>query len=264
VRIWERPGAGVVTVEGPDAVSYLQSLVSQDVEPLPDGGHTRSLLLQPQGKLTAVFDLFRVSSELVVLVTDEGYGPVLADALNRFRIRVKAEVVDRTGTWAVLSVEGEPPITGPPEEVARRRDELVAGGATLGDADDFERARIEAGVPRLGVDIDEKTIPQEAFLERDTVSFTKGCFLGQELVCRIDTRGHVNRYLRRVAVAGAVPPVGAEVLAENDKVAGTLTSVAATSDGAIALAILRREVEPPVDVTIRWDDTTAKATVTNA
>ncbi len=60
----------------------------------------------------------------------------------------------------------------------------------------YEAARIEAGVPRLGVDIDERTIPQEAFLERDAVSFTKGCFLGQELVCRIDTRGHVNRYLR--------------------------------------------------------------------
>ena len=57
----------------------------------------------------------------------------------------------------------------------------------------YEAARIEAGVPRLGVDVDETTIPQEAFLERDAVSFTKGCFLGQELVCRIDTRGHVNR-----------------------------------------------------------------------
>ncbi len=55
---------------------------------------------------------------------------------------------------------------------------------------------MRAGVPRQGLDIDEKTIPQEAFLELDAVSFTKGCFLGQELVCRIDTRGHVNRLLR--------------------------------------------------------------------
>ena len=66
------------------------------------------------------------------------------------------------------------------------------------DADAYERARIEAGVPRQGFDTDERTIPQEAGLELVAVSFTKGCFVGQELVCRIDTRGHVNRHLRRL------------------------------------------------------------------
>ena len=71
----------------------------------------------------------------------------------------------------------------------------------------YEALRIEPAIPRTGVDIDETTIPQEAFLERDAVSFTKGCFLGQELVCRIDTRGHVNRFLRRLAdIEGDWPP----------------------------------------------------------
>ena len=83
-----------------------------------------------------------------------------------------------------------------------------AGAAEIA-ADAYEALRIEAGVPRQGFDIDETTIPQEAFLERDAVSFTKGCFLGQELVCRIDTRGHVNRLLRRLRadapIAGARP-----------------------------------------------------------
>jgi folate-binding protein YgfZ len=253
MSVFHRPEAGVVTVEGPDALSFLQSLVSQDLETLQDGEWTRSLLLQPQGKLTAIFDAQRVSPEYVVLVTDEGYGPVLADALSRFRIRVKVEIADRTGEWDVLWRTDGPPLVGP-------RGELAHDDAVL-DAVAYERWRIEHGVPRLGVDVDERTIPQEAFLERDAVSFTKGCFLGQELVCRIDTRGHVNRFLRRLDVRNGVPTTGAEVVA-GGKTVGTVTSVVANDDGAVALATLRREVEPPASVTVRWEDQSAEATVT--
>jgi folate-binding protein YgfZ len=250
MSVFHRPDAGVVTVEGPDALSYLQSLVSQDLDAVPDGEWTRSLLLQPQGKLTAVFDAQRVSPELVVLVTDEGYGPVLADALQRFRIRVKAEIVDRTGEWDVFWRTDGPPIVGP-------RATVSYDGETL-DADAYERWRVEHGRPRLGVDIDDKTIPQEAFLERDAVSFTKGCFLGQELVCRIDTRGHVNRYLRRLTVHDAVPDRGADVVV-GDKTVGTVTSVVPSDSGAIALALVRREVEPPADVELHWPAGVARA-----
>jgi folate-binding protein YgfZ len=100
-------------------------------------------------------------------------------------------------------------------------------------------------VPRQGFDIDETTIAQEAFLERDAVSFTKGCFLGQELVCRIDTRGHVNRLLRRLRADEPIAR-GATVFAEG-KEAGTVTSAA----GAVALATLRRQVEPGSTVLLR-------------
>jgi tRNA-modifying protein YgfZ len=251
--VFHRPDAGVVTVEGPDALSYLQSLVSQDLDAVPDGDWTRSLLLQPQGKLTAVFDAQRVSPEFVVLVTDEGYGPVLADALQRFRVRVKVEIVDRTGEWDVFWQSDGPPIVGP-------RDSVTHDGETL-DAAAYERWRVEHGRPRLGADIDDKTIPQEAFLERDAVSFTKGCFLGQELVCRIDTRGHVNRYLRRLTVRDAVPDRGADVVV-GDKTVGTVTSVVPSDDGAIALAMVRHEVEPPAAVRVRWHDHAADAQLT--
>ena len=102
----------------------------------------------------------------------------------------------------------------------------------------FEAWRIEQGIPRQPVDVDETTIPQEAFLEQDAVSFTKGCFLGQELVCRIDTRGHVNRLLRRLrADVPMAPGAGVEFGGKN---VGTVTSAA----GPVALAMLRREVEP--------------------
>ena len=127
---------------------------------------------------------------------------------------------------------------------------------TEADRDAYEVARVRAGVPRLGVDIDERTIPQEAFLERHAVSFTKGCFVGQELVCRIDTRGHVNRYLRRVTIADASPPAGAEIVV-GDKVVGALTS----ATGHAALGMVRREIEPPADVLVRWGDAEAPGRV---
>jgi folate-binding protein YgfZ len=116
----------------------------------------------------------------------------------------------------------------------------------------YERARIEAGVPRMGVDIDERTIPQEAGLERDAVSFTKGCFVGQELVCRIDTRGHVNRFLRRVRGTGL--RAGAEVRLDGRAV-GHVTSAA----GEVALAMLRREAEPGARVEVDGRDATVEA-----
>ena len=113
-------------------------------------------------------------------------------------------------------------------------------------------------------DVDDTTIPQEAFLEQDAVSFTKGCFIGQELVCRIDSRGHVNRFLRRVAdIDGDWPPVGAEIVVDG-KVVGALTSVAPAELPTGALGYVRREVEPPSTVELRWDGGSARAVVASA
>ena len=99
-------------------------------------------------------------------------------------------------------------------------------------------------MPRQGFDTDERTIPQEAGLERVAVSFTKGCFVGQELVCRIDTRGHVNRNLRRLRAASGSMARGEAVAFEGREV-GEVTSAA----GSVALAMLRREVEPGAQIT---------------
>src|SRR4029079_11336325 len=117
--------------------------------------------------------------------------------------------------------------------------------APLVDADEYERARIEAGVPRQGLDTDERTIPQEAGLELVAVSFTKGCFVGQELVCRIDSRGHVNRHLRRLRASEGTLPRG-DVVSFGGKEIGEVT----TSSGDVALAMLRREIEPGAEVSV--------------
>lgn len=239
----ERPG--VVRVAGPDALSFLQSLVSQDVAALDVGASVASLLLTPQGKLTAAFRVVRVADDELLLDVAPEVAPALADALDRFRIRVRVEVEDRTGAFVAVRERGG---DDPPADHLVAADEPLPPVAVpvVGDAE-WEALRIGRGEPRQPLDVDETTIAQEAFLERDAVSFTKGCFLGQELVCRIDTRGHVNRYLR--GVRSEAPLARGDVLLVGDREVGVVTSAAVHRDlGPVALANVRREVEPPADV----------------
>jgi folate-binding protein YgfZ len=255
----------VVAVFGPDATTFLQSLLSQDLDPVAVGGSAHALLLEPRGKLVVDLRAAHVGDDEWWCVCEPGFGAVLAAGLQRFKIRVKVEIEDRSAevTGAALrgpdAIELHAKVLEPAGSIAVRVDwadapgieilgepaaidavvaELVGAGA--GEITDaaYEAMRIEAGIPRQGFDIDETTIAQEAFLELDAVSFTKGCFLGQELVCRIDTRGHVNRLLRRLRADEPIAR-GATVLAEG-KEAGRVTSAA----GTVALATLRRQVEP--------------------
>ena len=271
----DRSPHGLVVVHGPDATSFLQNLVSQDIEPIADAESAPSLLLTPQGKLDVLFRITRAGGDEWWLDTDADFGPRLAESLTRFKIRVKAELEDRTADTGMLSVVGEAStdssgaraITTPwgtdilgPEAPVR----AAAPQVERRSSNDWEAFRIEQGIPRLGVDIDEKTIPQEAFLERDAVAFDKGCFLGQELVARIDSRGHVNRHMRRLEIDGSVvPPVGTTVHALDDKSVGAVTSAAAVpgEDRVVALGMIRREIEPPADVTLRWDGGEASARI---
>jgi folate-binding protein YgfZ len=256
----------VVAVSGPDATSFLQSLLSQDLDPVAVGEAVHALLLEPRGKLIADLRAARVADDEWWLVCEPDVGEVLAAGLTRFKIRVKVDIDDRSDSVVAAAARGAVPSElGPGVHVvpvawgsepgaellgsAAAIDEavraLVELGATEIDADAYDALRIEAGVPRQGYDIDETTIAQEAYLERDAVSFTKGCFVGQELVCRIDTRGHVNRLLRRLR-ADAPVERGAAVEADGKEV-GTVTS----SAGPVALATLRREVEPGSSVLVR-------------
>jgi folate-binding protein YgfZ len=251
----------VVVVGGPDTFSFLQSLVSQDVEGLTDGAVVPSLLLTPKGKVDSCFRVVRVGDG-AWLDVEAGFGEALRAALERFKLRVKVEITVPDVLWGMLALRGETAVhaaPAPPEttavlpvawpaaagiDVIGPRDvlgDLPAANDGL-DADAYERMRIEAGVPRLGRDLDDGVIPQEAGLERDAVSFTKGCYLGQELVARIDSRGHVNRLLRQLRPddgTTALAP-GAEITVDGATV-GTVTSAVA----GLALGFVRREVDPP-------------------
>jgi folate-binding protein YgfZ len=267
----DRSPRGLVVARGPDATSFLQSLVSQDLDPIADGQHAAALLLSPQGKLDVMFRILRVGDEWW-LDTDAEHGPRLAASLDRFRIRVRVELEDRTATTGLASLVGVE-ATAPGLHALRTRwgdaegTDLIGPIAAVRDSvaglpppvdrwspERFDAFRIEAGVPRLGVDVDETTIPQEAFLERDAVSFTKGCFVGQELVCRIDTRGHVNRFLRGVRMEGSSPPPRGATVVVDGRERGTLTSAAIVpgEDRVVGLAMVRREVELPAEAVVRW------------
>ena len=180
---------------------------------MADGDVRRSLLLTPKGKVTSVFRLVRVGDD-AWLDLEPGHGDELRTALERFKLRVKAELGGPAEPWgwsrsAVRMHRPRPTgasrsrsATGSTSSVRRPRSPRSTVTARS-SADEYERARIEAGIPKLGAELDESTIPQEAYLDLDAVSFTKGCFLGQELVARIDSRGHVNRLLRRLRAADA-------------------------------------------------------------
>ena len=127
------------------------------------------------------------------------------------------------------------------------------GGVVFGDAA-YESLRIEAGVPRFGAEIDEQVFPAEAGLVERAVSFTKGCYTGQEPVARLHYRGHANRGLRTIRLNAPVPPRGGAV-AVDGRVVGRVTSatIAPSTGGVVALAIVRREVEDGEHVEVRWD-----------
>lgn len=146
-------------------------------------------------------------------------------------------------------------IVGAPEAVARVSAALQEAGVAEASPDTLEAARVEAGIPAFGIDMDGETIPQEANLDvLGAISFNKGCYTGQEVVARIHFRGHVNRHLRLLS-ANAPLPRGAVVLDASGKEVGDVrSSVVSPTRGPLALAMIRREVEPGSEVRVRSDD----------
>jgi folate-binding protein YgfZ len=143
-------------------------------------------------------------------------------------------------------------------------DQLVASGASHVGLAAWEIARIENGVPEWGIDMDDNTLAQEAELERmHAISFTKGCYTGQETVARVHFRGHVNRHLRQLRFAGvAVPPPGAQVFGDGDRNLGDVRSSAySPKQGGVAIAMLRHEAVVGSAVSVRWDDMECQAGV---
>ncbi len=266
-----------VRVAGPDAMKFLQGQLSQQVD-VPVGASAWTLLLQPQGKVVAMLRFHRTGAEEYVLDTEAGWASAVVERLNRFKLRVKADIEVLDG-WRCFAVRGpgahEAVPTGglpadwpglPGVDLVGPADEVsTPEGVPAASFDDYEVARIEAGVPVMGRELNESTIPAEAGVVESSVSFTKGCYTGQELVARIDSRGgNVPRRLRGIVVTGDgdPPPVGATLHADGKEV-GSLTSVARSPrlGATVALAYVRRAVEPPADVELRWDGGAAPARV---
>ncbi len=196
-----------VIVEGPDALTYLHSQVAQDLQTLDIGTSTWTLVLEPTGKVESLARVTRSSADRFDFDTDAGFGEALAARLNRFKIRVQADISTVTATSATPS-------------------------------DQHEVVRVGAGWPRMGFEIvPGETIPAVTGVVPVAVNFTKGCYPGQELVERMDSRGaDAPKSLRIVAVEPGAA-AGDPVLVDGDEV-GTITSVSPTGD--LALAMIKR------------------------
>ena len=277
---WAVPLArDVVLATGPDALTYLQGQLSQDLATLAVGDSAWSLLLTPQGHLVALLRVTRTDDDAFALDTDAGAGPDVLARLQRFLLRTRCELAPVP--WTCLAVRGPDaaaPASRPGEAWVVVPETPGSGGYDLlgpdvalpagvepGDPAAYEALRIESGVPRMGSELGERTIPAEAGIVDRSASFTKGCYTGQELVARIDSRGgNVPRRLRGLLLApGAdVPPPGAVVLVGEQEV-GAVTSAAwsAARGAPVALAYVRRGTDVPAPGTVRWDATEAPASL---
>ena len=248
----------LVTVTGADAAAYLQGQLSQDVAGLAVGDATWSFVLAPQGKVDGWGRVQRLADESFVIDVDPGAGALWETRLRRFLMRTKAEIGVETDV-PMVSVRG--PVDVQPEyaipagwpgiegydlltEEAAHHMTDVADAVELDDAG-FDALRIRSGVPRWGAELDVDTIPATVgqWVIDASVSFTKGCYTGQELVARIDSRGgNVPRRLVGLEIDGEAPARGTEVTVAG-VAAGAVTSSAPEGDGSVALAFVNRAVD---------------------
>ena len=228
---------GYVEVAGPDAEGYLERMLSNEVASLEVGSAAKALLLTPKGRIIAPLRVVRTAPETFLLITDSsGLARPVADTLLASRFAAKCLIEVRP--WAgLVQLGSEPeapavPIRDFGVEAWEAWRESPPEGA---DSRELEVLRIEAGTPAWGAELDDSILPAEAGLDETHISFTKGCFPGQEPLARLRHRGHVNRRLRRVEVEAA--KAGDEIV-WNDKVVGRVTSAVPGR----ALAYVRTEV----------------------
>ncbi|HEV8603379.1 MAG TPA: hypothetical protein VGQ68_08305 [Gaiellaceae bacterium] len=205
-----------VRVAGPDSEDFLQRMVSNDVTAAP----CEALLLTPKARVIAPLVVLRRGSDDFLLLTEPGLGETVRSHLLRARFAAKCEIEPEEHVSHVLlgGSDGIPTADYgiPAVEVldAEPEGEIVA-------EEELERLRIEAGTPAWGKEIDERVLPAEAGLTERAVSFTKGCYPGQEPIARLHHRGKVNRRLRVLAVESAHPD---DEIRHSGKVVGRVTS----------------------------------------
>jgi folate-binding protein YgfZ len=217
-----------VRVSGPDAEDYLQRMVSNDVGALDDGAACEALLLTPKARVIAPLRVLRRADDDFLLSTEPELGDQVRAQLLRTRFAAKVDVEpEEHESWLVLGgaeILDERP---PGDEVSE---------------DELERWRIESGIPRWGREIDARILPAEAGLDETHISFTKGCYPGQEPIARQRHRGKVNRKLRVLNLQGEAVP--GDELVFDGKTVGRITSAAE----GVALGYVRIEVPEDADL----------------
>ena len=236
MRVALRPRS-FVGVSGPAAEEYLDRMLSNDVAALGPGDSCQALLLTAKARVIAPLVVLRRRHDDFLLLTERDLGEKVRDELLRFRFATKVEVeLEEHTAHVVFGGDGVPTDDyGEPaaEVLDAELEETVS-------AEELERLRVRAGTPAWGKEIDERVLPAEAGLTERAVSFTKGCYPGQEPIARLHYRGHANRGLRVLAL-DEPPDPDAEIVYEGKSV-GRITSTAVDDGRAVALAYVRREV----------------------
>jgi folate-binding protein YgfZ len=276
--LFDRSERGKLALAGAGSAEFLQGQVTNDVEGLEPGTGCYAAFLTPKGKMLGDLRILDTGDELL-LDTERVSLQELFNMIRRFRVGYDVELHKRTIQRGLLSLIGPEALAlagvlDLPEQEHAHRATSVAGvavrairtdvgvdllvedagatdalAASLRDAGAVpvseaatECLRIERGRPRFGIDLDDSVIPQEAGLNARAVSFTKGCYVGQETVARLHYRGKPNRTLRGLALSAPAPP--REELTLGERTVGRLTSVALSPRfGPIGLGLVRREAE---------------------
>lgn len=278
--LFDFAGREAVRLVGPDRADYLNRMCTNEINALPVGAGTWAALLSNKGRILADVRILKREHELLLDV-DPGLGPKVAEFLAQFIIADDCEVQDATAAWATWGLYGPqsaavleralgfaPPkldhfqfVERGPLLVVRDEhfgeegywlwtersagpalgDALRAAGAEQGSEEALTTLRVEAGIPRYGVDMQEDTLVLEAGIDR-AIHFHKGCYIGQEVVARATYRGHLNKKLLGFVMDGPPPAAGAKLVHEGKEV-GVLTTVApAPALGAVgALGYARKE-----------------------
>jgi folate-binding protein YgfZ len=288
----DRSERGKLALTGSEAKSFLQGQVTNDVERLAPGEGCYAAFLTPKGKMLGDLRILDTGEELL-LDTERLSLQALFNMIRRFSIGYDVQLHKRTLECGLLSLlgpeaDGVAPVQGVPSIEHAHAARLVAGLPTrvvrthvgvdlLCRAEDAEALRlaledngaiavsdevaeclrVEQGRPRYGIDLDDSVIPQEAGLNERAVSFTKGCYVGQETVARLHYRGKPNRHLRGLLLSG--PASQDDELMLGERVVGRVTSIVESPRfGPIALALVRREAEPGATVAVGKNGSTAQ------
>lgn len=250
----------LIWVEGPDAAHFLHGLLTNDVAGMAPGDALMALLLDDKGHIVADTRVHRDGEDAFTLVLRPALADTVAATLEHYHFSEDLDLLGPEPAETLTLAEGAAPPDGPwvpglvPGTVERvvddPQDALDRLGAQPAPAEALEAVRLERGAVVIGVDTGERTLVQEAALQDRAVSFTKGCYLGQETVARAQHRGRVNRVVRGLSAAAPLP-VGAGITWDGRGV-GTVTSAVVHPElGPIALAIVRREVPPGGEVQVQ-------------
>jgi folate-binding protein YgfZ len=243
-----RRARAYVRVSGADAVSYLDRMLSNDV---PAEGSVDALLLTPRARVIAPLLVWRRGVDDVLLLTEPELGEVVRSHLTRMRFAAKCEIELEQHDSTIVFDGGAAGI--PNRDYGRPAVELLDAAVEPSLPEDaLERLRIEAATPRYGSEIDDRVLPAEAGLDDRAISFSKGCYPGQEPVARQHYRGKVNRRLRVLEVDGEPPPPAETPVRHEGKEVGRITS----SVAGLALAFVR--VGVPDDAALDVDGRSAR------